>query len=677
MEDEVKEDSIVSTEEPAKPKETKSQWKSGWVKKASGRFLASYKDRYIEVEKTGIVVYENEDLATCLERLDLENYDKCHELKTAFKKKNRLVLIRAAKSGNKVHDVKFQAQNPEEKEAWIKALSDCISRAKNKIFDEVKVDDSSNLEHVTRSRPKANRNRRPPTRTHMKEVANVSSDGILRLDLDVVDASTPNGTHHITADGTEPTVKPPMQPTSNQAPEEALTPQTSDQVLATKEEPRPQKVLKPPMPPSKDAKSATVGWDDVPEESSTGSCPEKKVLKPPMPPSKGAKPTVSADDQAPGETSPDKKVIHPPMPPSKVAKPSAPAGDPPNGDKSREGNPEDCSNSGVESAPPRPADDLAKGSQSSLLPAPTPPHKDKKPTQTGLENVSAEPGGPEKEPKEDDDGEGNDEESSKSMPGALESGIPPGAKTDLESSSSQITITMTTLEAETPVTDHPEVTDTNFYLSPNKKRAREEEKSVDSGQHSNDDDEGSEDGDNLAASTAALMGSLAGLDTLMDESEDGDTPDSLGLEVEDPPSTSQSPRDKALSLDSTVLQKTVSQAACRPAIPLKPVTKFKSASMNDLLSEPQMSEDVTTAGSLQDDDVTNLKNEVALEMEKTKKLLGSIVPKGSAGVPEDGSPEELLARAMEKLRKADEFLREAENMKESQYSKNMAKRISW
>lgn len=35
---------------------------------------------------------------------------------------------------------------------------------------QVKVDDSSNLEHVTRTRPKGNRHRRPPTRIHMKEV---------------------------------------------------------------------------------------------------------------------------------------------------------------------------------------------------------------------------------------------------------------------------------------------------------------------------------------------------------------------------------------------------------------------------------------------------------------------------------------------------------------------------
>ncbi|XP_039994450.1 pleckstrin homology domain-containing family O member 2 isoform X1 [Xiphias gladius] len=163
MEDDVK-------EEPAQCKEPKFLGKAGWVKKAPGRLLASYKDRYIHVEKTEIVVYENEDLQNCVERLDLENYDKCHELKSPFKKKHRLILIRSTKCGNKVHDVKFQAQTAEEKDAWIKALTDGINRAKNKIFDEVKVDESSNLEHVTRTRPKGNRNRRPPTRIHMKEV---------------------------------------------------------------------------------------------------------------------------------------------------------------------------------------------------------------------------------------------------------------------------------------------------------------------------------------------------------------------------------------------------------------------------------------------------------------------------------------------------------------------------
>lgn len=38
--------------------------------------------------------------------------------------------------------MKFQAQTAEEKEAWIKALNEGISRAKNKVFDEVNACES-------------------------------------------------------------------------------------------------------------------------------------------------------------------------------------------------------------------------------------------------------------------------------------------------------------------------------------------------------------------------------------------------------------------------------------------------------------------------------------------------------------------------------------------------------
>lgn len=47
-------------EEPAKPKEVKSAEKAGWLKKSSGKFLSSYKDRYIQLDRTAIAVYENE-----------------------------------------------------------------------------------------------------------------------------------------------------------------------------------------------------------------------------------------------------------------------------------------------------------------------------------------------------------------------------------------------------------------------------------------------------------------------------------------------------------------------------------------------------------------------------------------------------------------------------------------
>lgn len=47
-------------EEPAKPKEVKCAGKAGWLKKSSGKFLSSYKDRYIQLDRTEIAIYEDE-----------------------------------------------------------------------------------------------------------------------------------------------------------------------------------------------------------------------------------------------------------------------------------------------------------------------------------------------------------------------------------------------------------------------------------------------------------------------------------------------------------------------------------------------------------------------------------------------------------------------------------------
>lgn len=44
-----------------------------------------------------------------------------------------------------VQGVKFQAPTAEEKDAWIKALCDAISRAKNKVFDEVNINSQNDI----------------------------------------------------------------------------------------------------------------------------------------------------------------------------------------------------------------------------------------------------------------------------------------------------------------------------------------------------------------------------------------------------------------------------------------------------------------------------------------------------------------------------------------------------
>lgn len=47
-------------EDPTQGKKPKFLGKAGWVKKASGKLLVNYKERFVHVEKTEIVVYENE-----------------------------------------------------------------------------------------------------------------------------------------------------------------------------------------------------------------------------------------------------------------------------------------------------------------------------------------------------------------------------------------------------------------------------------------------------------------------------------------------------------------------------------------------------------------------------------------------------------------------------------------
>ncbi|XP_023137603.2 nascent polypeptide-associated complex subunit alpha, muscle-specific form [Amphiprion ocellaris] len=723
MEDGVKEDS-------AQKKEPKFLGKAGWLKKAPGRLLASYKDRYIHVEKTEVVVYETEDLQNSLERLDLENYDTCHELKSPFKKKHRLILLRSPKSGNKVHDVKFQAQTAEEKEAWIKALIDGINRAKNKVFDEVKVDESNNLEHVTRTRPKGNRNRRPPTRIHMKEVAVVSSEGILRLDLDLEGAIMPNGNHNANVDGTESLKEAVSAPESNtsKAAEKPFVPSAEEEVQG-KVSPQ-KKVIKPPMPPSKEAKFSSAPEDEPDKDDD----PETKVLKPPMPPSKEAKPCASPVEEVTEQEKPDKvpemssdarkKTGPPPMPPNKPS-----------------------SNSSMSSL----AEALQSRPNSHL---PTPPSKENKPSPPAVEPVQQVLATSDEntEKKENSKKEINEEtyEVEESIPNEAlthvrgdkpespttegtvseeESGetissginrafdddpevpteplrtshspllIPPEKLDELvqpgtshiencsiislptegrDAIASDTSINSHQVEDELPKYEGPSVVvslndppNDSLSLSPllchlsMEKKKKAEEKSVDSGQHSDDNSEGSGSEDTLAVSTAALRGSHAGLDVL-DASED----DSHMSVISRPALVSTKPQ----------VRPKVFPCGLEPPTSLKPSVKTRSASFGDLLSDSAVciqvkqssSAGAGIAGAL-NDDVLKLETEVALEMEKTSKLLSRVSQAQERGDGE-GIPENLLAKAMEKLKTADHVLREVKKLKLANSSSN---RKSW
>lgn len=47
-------------EDKTQQKAVKFDGKAGWIKKSYGKFLGTYKDRYIQLEKTQLLVYEND-----------------------------------------------------------------------------------------------------------------------------------------------------------------------------------------------------------------------------------------------------------------------------------------------------------------------------------------------------------------------------------------------------------------------------------------------------------------------------------------------------------------------------------------------------------------------------------------------------------------------------------------
>ncbi|KAG9345320.1 hypothetical protein JZ751_009866 [Albula glossodonta] len=122
------------------------------------------------------------------EVFDLTDYERSEELRKSKSrsKKNhsKFTLLRSRQPGNTVPNLVFLAVSPEEKESWINALNGAITRAKNRILDEVTVEEESLLAHPTRDRAKIPHTRRLPTRGHLMAVASTStSDGMLTLDL--------------------------------------------------------------------------------------------------------------------------------------------------------------------------------------------------------------------------------------------------------------------------------------------------------------------------------------------------------------------------------------------------------------------------------------------------------------------------------------------------------------
>ncbi|XP_070691294.1 pleckstrin homology domain-containing family O member 1-like [Pempheris klunzingeri] len=176
--------------------------KVGWIRKFCGKgiFREIWKNRFVVLRGDQLFICEKEvkELGRADEVLDLSDYERCEEIRKnkSRSKKNhsKFRLQRCSTPGNTVPNLVFLAVSPEEKESWINVLNVGITRAKNRILDEVTVEDSQLL-HLTRDRVKIPHNRRLPTRGHLLAVASTSSsDGMLTLDLiQEEDAPPPQG----------------------------------------------------------------------------------------------------------------------------------------------------------------------------------------------------------------------------------------------------------------------------------------------------------------------------------------------------------------------------------------------------------------------------------------------------------------------------------------------------
>ncbi|XP_054988546.1 pleckstrin homology domain-containing family O member 1 [Sorex araneus] len=176
--------------------------KVGWVRKFCGKgiFREIWKNRYVVLKSDQLFVSDKEvkDEKSIPEAFDLSDYEKCEELRKSRsrskKSHSKFALVHCRQPGNTAPNLVFLAVSPEEKELWISALNAAIIRAKNRILDEVTVEEESCLAHPTRDRAKIQHSRRPPTRGHLMAVASTStSDGMLTLDLIQEEDPAPEG----------------------------------------------------------------------------------------------------------------------------------------------------------------------------------------------------------------------------------------------------------------------------------------------------------------------------------------------------------------------------------------------------------------------------------------------------------------------------------------------------
>ncbi|XP_026205546.1 pleckstrin homology domain-containing family O member 1-A isoform X2 [Anabas testudineus] len=163
--------------------------KVGWIRKFCGRgiFRELWRNRYVVLRGDHLYISDKEvrDERKAQEVFDLADYERSEELRKAKSrsKKNhsRFTLLRCRHPGNTVPNLVFLAVSPEEKESWVNALNVAIIIAKNRVLDEVTIEEDSALVHPTRDRAKIPHGRRLPTRGHLMTAS--SSHGMLTLDL--------------------------------------------------------------------------------------------------------------------------------------------------------------------------------------------------------------------------------------------------------------------------------------------------------------------------------------------------------------------------------------------------------------------------------------------------------------------------------------------------------------
>lgn len=399
------------------------------------------------------------------------------------------------------------------------------------------------------------------------------------------------------------------------------------------------KVLKPPMPPSKEAKPSTSSTEET-TEGTKAEMPEKspdvkkKTGPPPTPPNKPTSQTIP----------------HPPAPPSKDKKPSHPAVEPEQGTADENEEKDETTGAAKETDQSASKEAIAEDDE-----APQ-------------ENTQVS----EEETGETLSKASNNKPLISISPEEQNITAPLQTASDNLGSSLQAEEALPKSEVPSVVVPSNDPFSDNLSLSPllchlpGEKKKKAEEKSVDSGQHSDDDSEGSGNEDMLAASTAALKGSHTGLDVL-DASEDN-VQDSVNL---------------GPTQATGKQQVTPKVFPCRrsvPTPPAKPSAKVRSASIGDLLSDSSTCIQVSNhtrhgvdSKRPPSDDVMKLETEVALEIEKTSELQ-SKVSQSQEGGDGEGMPADLLAKAMEKLKMADHVLKEVRKLK---LAKNSNNRKSW